>query len=532
MAATDGIEVRGPVTGRFAEILTPEALAFVARLQREWGPTRAALLQQRVERQAELDAGARLEFPAATRGVRAADWRVAPAPRDLERRWVEITGPTDRKMVINALNSGADVFMADFEDANTPTWSNMVQGQANLVDAIERTITFTSPEGKAYRLQERTATLLVRPRGWHLAERHVLVDGQPVAGGLFDFGLYFFHNARRLLARGSGPYFYLPKLESHREARLWNDVFVQAQDLLGLPRGTIRATVLVETIPAAFEMDEILHELREHSAGLNAGRWDYMFSLIKKFRAHRDFVLPDRAQVTMTVPFMRAYTELLVQTCHRRGAHALGGMAAFIPSRRDPQVNEVALARVREDKLRESGDGFDGTWVAHPDLVPVARAPFAERLGDRPHQLERQRPEVRVAPRDLLDVRVPGGTVTEAGLRNNVSVALQYLAAWLGGTGAVAIFNLMEDAATAEISRSQVWQWVRHGVRLHEGPAVTPELVRRLEREEIARIRRVGGDAGEAAGHYEAAAELFEAVALGEPFVEFLTLPAYERVDL
>jgi malate synthase len=532
MARVDAIDLLGPVEGRFGEILTREALGFVAELERALGPTRRALLQRRAERQAAFDAGAGLDFLPETRAIRERAWTVAPAPKDLERRWVELTGPAERKMVINALNSGADVFMADFEDANTPAWRNMVQGQVNLVDAVERTIEHRNPDGRVYRLNDTLATLLVRPRGWHLPERHLRVDGAPASGSLFDFGLYVFHNGRRLLERGSGPYFYLPKLESHLEARLWNDAFVLAEDRLGLPRGAIRGTVLVETIPAAFEMDEILWELREHSGGLNAGRWDYMFSLIKKFRARPEFTLPDRGQVTMTVPFMRAYTELLVKTCHRRGAHALGGMAAFIPSRRDAQVNEVALARVREDKVRESQDGFDGTWVAHPDLVPVAREPFARLLGHRAHQLERQRPEVVADARALLDVRVPGGTVTEAGLRNNVSVALQYLAAWLGGNGAVAIFNLMEDAATAEISRSQLWQWVRHGVSLVEGGRVTRELVRDLLGEELGKIRASVGEPAYAQGHYEAAREVLEAVALGEPFVEFLTLPASERIDL
>jgi malate synthase len=530
--ADAGAEIRGPVEARFGEILTPGALGFVAWLQRELEPTRAALLRRRAERQAEFDAGARLEFLPETRQVRDAAWTVAPAPKDLQRRWVELTGPAERKMIINALNSGADVFMADFEDAHTPSWRNMVQGQVNLVDAVRRAISHTNPDGRVYRLNEQVATLLVRPRGWHLVERHCQIDGAPVSGSLFDFGLYVFHNARELLERGTGPYFYLPKLEGHREARLWNDAFVLAESRLGLPRGAIRGTVLVETLPAALEMDEILWELRDHAGGLNAGRWDYMFSLIKKFRHAPEFVLPDRAQVTMTVPFMRAYTELLVQTCHRRGAHALGGMAAFIPSRRDPRVNEVALARVREDKVRESQDGFDGTWVAHPDLVPVAREPFARLLGDRPHQLERQRPEVAVDARALQDVRVPGGTITEAGLRNNVSVALQYLAAWLGGTGAVAIFNLMEDAATAEISRSQVWQWIRHGRRLVEGPPVTRELVRRIQAEELARIRDAVGEAAFGRAAYPDACALFEEVALGDRFVEFLTLPAYERIDL
>jgi len=532
MGRVEGIELRGPVEGRFVEILTPGALGLVALLQRELGSRRAALLRRRAERQAAFDAGARLDFLPETRAIREGTWRVAPAPAALERRWVEITGPAERKMVINALNSGADVFMADFEDANTPAWRNMVSGQVNLADAVQRAIEHTGPDGRTYRLHDQTATLLVRPRGWHLEERHFLVDGQPVAGGLFDFGLYVFHNARRLLDQGSGPFFYLPKLESHLEARLWNDAFVLAEDRLALPRGAIRGTVLVETIPAAFEMDEILYELRDHAGGLNAGRWDYMFSLIKKFRTAPSFVLPDRAQVTMTAPFLRAYTELLVKTCHHRGAHAIGGMAAFIPSRRDPTVNEIALARVREDKVRESQDGFDGTWVAHPDLVAVAREPFAGRLGGRPHQIARQRPEVTADARALLDVRIPGGTVTEAGLRNNVTVPIQYLAAWLGGLGAVAIFNLMEDAATAEISRSQVWQWVHHGVRLQEGPAVTPELVRRVAREELGKLRHALGDAAFTRGHFTAAAELFDAVALGEPFVEFLTLPASERIDL
>ncbi len=533
MTAIDlsGIEVQGPAVARAEEVLTPEALAFVARLHREFNPTRERLLAARRERQARLDAGERPDFLPETRAVREGDWRVAPAPKDLLDRRVEITGPVDRKMIINALNSGAKVYMADFEDANSPTWENCVGGQANLIDAVRRTIAFESPDGRVYRLNDETATLLVRPRGWHLEERHLRIDGQPAAAALVDFGLYFFHNAHELLARGTGPYFYLPKLESHLEARLWNDVFCFAQDALGVPRGTIRATVLVETILAAFEMEEILYELREHSGGLNAGRWDYIFSIIKKFRHRPDFVLPDRAQVTMTVPFMRAYTQLLVKTCHRRGAHAIGGMAAFIPSRRDPEVNRVALAKVREDKEREANDGFDGTWVAHPDLVPVAMAEFDKVLGARPNQIERQRDDVRVTAADLLDVRVPGGTITEAGLRNNVSVAIQYLESWLRGTGAVAIFNLMEDAATAEIARSQVWQWVRHGARLHEGPAVTRALVRAIEREELEKLRAALGAETYAAGRFADATNLFEQVALGEEFVEFLTIPAYALID-
>jgi malate synthase len=533
MTATgiEGVEVRGPAVARADEVLTPGALGFVAWLQREFNPTRLRLLARRAERQHRLDAGERPDFLPETRAVRDGDWRVAPVPRDLHDRRVEITGPVNRRMIINALNSGARAFMADFEDANTPTWANTVEGQANLIDAVRRIIAFDSPEGRTYRLGERIATLLVRPRGWHLPEKHVLVDGERMSASLFDFGLYFYHNARALLERGSGPYFYLPKLESHLEARLWNDVFVAAQDRLGVPRGSIKATVLVETILAAFEMEEILHELREHSAGLNAGRWDYIFSIIKKFGRRPEAVLPDRAQVTMTVPFMRAYTELLVRTCHKRGAHAIGGMAAFIPSRRDPAVNELALARVREDKVREAGDGFDGTWVAHPDLVPVATEVFDGVLGTRPNQVERRRDDVRVDAATLLDFRVPGGTVTEAGLRNNVGVGIQYLESWLRGVGAAAINNLMEDAATAEIARSQVWQWLHHGVPLHEGPRVTPELVTAIEREELAQVQEALGTEAYARGRFDGAAALFERVALAPSFVEFLTLPAYEQID-
>src|SRR2546426_400951 len=435
MASAQQVQLKHKVEGRMGEVLTAQALGFVGRLQREFGARRQELLRLRDERQARLDAGEMPQFLVTTSSVRDAEWKVAKAPKDLQDRRVEITGPTDRKMLINALNSGARVFMADFEDANSPTWSNLVEGQVNLIDAIERRINFTSPEGKEYRLNEKVATLLVRPRGWHLDERHVEVDGKPVSGSLFDFGLYFFHNAKRLLGKGSGPYFYLPKLESHLEARLWNDVFNLAQDEVGIPRGTIRATVLIETILAAFEMDEILYELRDHSAGLNAGRWDYIFSIIKKFSHRGDMLLPDRARVTMTVPFMRAYTELLVRTCHRRGAHAIGGMAAFIPSRRNPEGNKKALAAVADDKQRESGDGFDGTWVAHPDLVPTALAPFDAVLGDRPNQLDRSREDGSVAAADLLDVSVPGGEITEAGLESDVAVGLRYLTSWLGGNG-------------------------------------------------------------------------------------------------
>jgi malate synthase len=502
---TTAAEVVAPAD---AEILSPDALAFVELLQRELGPQRAELLGRRVERQRRLDVGERPDFLAETTGVREGDWRVAPPPRDLSDRRVEITGPVDRKMMINALNSGARVFMADFEDATSPGWANVVDGQRNLRDAVRRTIELDQ-NGKSYRLKEEIATLVVRPRGWHLPERHVLVDGEPVSASLFDFGLAVFHNAREQLDRGTGPYFYLPKLESHLEARLWNDAFLLAQDELGIPRGSIKATVLIETILAAFEMEEILWELREHSAGLNAGRWDYIFSVIKKFR-ETDFVLPDRAQVTMAVPFMRAYTDLLVRTCHRRGAHAIGGMAAFIPSRRDPEVNEVALTKVREDKERESGNGFDGTWVAHPDLVPVATEIFDGVLGTRENQVDRQREDVRVTADDLLDFEIPGADVTEAGLHTNVSVGVRYLHSWLNGVGAAAIDNLMEDAATAEISRSQVWQWVRHG---------------RFGRD------RVRAEVDSMRDGMEPAAELFERVALDEDFVEFLTLPAYELLD-
>jgi len=516
------IRVLGPKVEGFERILTPEALRFVADLQREFNPTRERLLRRRRERQAELDRGARPEFLSSTRRIRETDWKVAPTPKDLQRRWVEITGPTDRKMLINALNSGASTYMADFEDANAPTWGNMVTGQANLIDAVERTITLQTPE-KVYRLNEETAVLLVRPRGWHLVEKHVYLDGAPVSGSLFDFGLYIFHCAHRLLARGTGPYFYLPKLENHLEARLWNDVFSFAEDRLDLGRGTIKGTVLIEHILAAFEMDEILYELRDHCAGLNAGRWDYIFSIIKTFGTRPEFLFPDRAQVTMTVPFMRAYALLLVHTCHRRGAHALGGMAAFIPSRRDPQINEVALARVREDKVRESTDGFDGTWVAHPDLVPVAMEVFAGALGPRAHQVERLHRDLQVSAGDLIDVRVPGGEITEGGLRNNVSVALQYLESWLRGTGAAAIYNLMEDVATAEIARSQVWQWVHH-------KKFSPEQVRTIEDQELGKLRDAYGGASSRMKFGEAQ-QVFERVALGEPFAEFLTMVAYDRLD-
>ena len=458
--------------------------------------------------------------------VREAEWKVAPAPDDLERRWVEITGPVERKMMINALNSGADVFMADFEDSLSPTWSNVIDGHVNLQDAVRRTIEFRAPNGKEYRLNDRVATLLVRPRGWHLSEKHVEIDGERMSASLFDFGMYWYHNARDLLARGTGPYFYLPKLENHREARLWNDVFVFAQDALGIAQGTIRATVLIENVLAAFEMEEILYELRDHSAGLNAGRWDYIFSVIKKFRRADRHLLPDRSQVTMTAPFMRAYTDLLVRACHKRGAHAIGGMAAFIPSRRDSEVNERALAAVRADKIRESRDGFDGTWVAHPDLVPIAREVFHEVLGQRPHQKDRLREDVELDTDALIDVSIPHGRVTLDGVRQNVSVALQYLAAWLAGSGAVAINNLMEDTATAEISRAQLWQWRQHAAALENGRVMTDEIYREIRESELERLRSDGA----ADLPFDRAAGLLDSLVLAPEFIPFLTLPGYRHL--
>jgi malate synthase len=522
----DRIEIRGASLPDAERVLSREALEFVARLQRALGPRRQELLAAREAREARLGAGERPQLLAQTAEVRRADWQVAPAPADLEDRRVEITGPVDRKMMINALNSGAQVFMADFEDSLSPTWQNVVEGQANLIDAVRRTLGFTSPDGKQYALNAEVATLVVRPRGWHLEEKHMRVDGRPVSASLFDFGLYFFHNARELLARGSGPYFYLPKLESHLEARLWNDAFVLAQDALGIPQGSVRATVLIETILAAFEMDEILHELRDHAAGLNAGRWDYIFSVIKKFRDRDDMVLPDRAQVSMAVPFMAAYANLLVQTCHRRGAHAIGGMAAFIPSRRDPEVNERALAKVREDKDRESSQGFDGTWVAHPDLVPVAREVFDRVLGARPHQKQQRRTEVRVGGEQLLDVTIDGGRITHDGVAHNVGVALRYITAWLEGTGAVAIYNLMEDAATAEISRAQLWQWRRHGCRLEDGTRFNDAIYTSVRDEQLASVQEEGMWGTRAAE----AADLLDALVLSDTFVPFLTIPGYDRL--
>ncbi len=531
MTTHAGIELRGAMEPGFDEVLTPDALEFVAELQREFGSTRNEVLAARNERRARLAAGESLDFLPETAEIRSGEWKVAGVPEDMEQRWVEITGPTDRKMTINALNSGADGFMADFEDANAPTWNNMVEGHINLRDAIDRTIEYTGSDGRRYELGESPATLLVRPRGWHLPERHVLVDGEPIAGGLFDFGLYLFHCAPRLLDRGSAPYFYLPKLESHKEARLWNEVFEYAQDALGIDRGTIKATVLIETLPAAFEMDEILYELREHSAGLNAGRWDYIFSAIKCFPERPEMTLPDRGDVTMTVPFMRAYTELLAATCHKRGAHAMGGMAALIPSRKDEEANAKALEGVRADKEREVGQGYDGTWVAHPDLVPVAREVFEQGLNGEANQVARQREDVSVRAQDLLALSMTPGSITERGLRTNVSVGFQYVSFWLSGRGAAAINSLMEDAATAEISRSQIWQWVHHGAKLETGTTITRELVRAVLDEETTKIREAVGEETWRAGRPAETREIFERVALATQLVEFLTIPAYEYLD-
>jgi malate synthase len=519
------IDISGSAIAESPGVLTPEALGFLAGLAERFEPTRQALLERRKQRDAEIAAGAAYAFLSETSALRASEWQVAAAPRDLNRRHVEITGPVERKMIINALNSGADVFMADFEDSLSPTWENVVRGQANLSAAVRRSLEFAAPDGRVYRQNEQTATLVVRPRGWHLVEKHARLAGRPVSASLFDFGLYVFHNARELCARGSGPYFYLPKMESHLEARLWNDVFLAAQEALGLPRGSIRATVLIETLPAAFEMDEILYELREHASGLNAGRWDYLFSTIKKLRTRPGLAIVDRAQLSMTVPFMRAYTERLVQTCHRRGAHAMGGMAPFIPSRKNPEINAAALARVREDKLREVSDGFDGTWVAHPDLVPTAREVFDRALGEQAHQKSRQRDEVSVSAAQLQDIQVPGGSISELGLRNNISVSLQYLSAWFSGNGAVAIFNLMEDAATAEISRAQLWFWMHRGSRLNDGRSVTEALYQQLLLEEVAKLEGVSS-----IEHLGAARAQLDELVLSEHFSDFLTLSAYERL--
>lgn len=523
------VEITGPTALQQEDILTPAALEFLAQLHARFAPRRAELLGHRQDRRERIRAGQDLDFLPETRAVRENPaWRVAPPAPGLADRRVEITGPTDRKMTINAMNSGAKVWLADLEDANTPHWENVVGGQVNLRDAVRRTIDYTSPDGKRYELGETTPTIVVRPRGWHLTEKHMKVDRDPMVGALVDFGLYLFHNAHELVRRGSGPYFYLPKLESHLEARLWNDIFEFAQDALGLPRGTIRATVLIETVTAAFEMEEILYELREHSAGLNAGRWDYIFSLIKNFRTRGGrFVLPDRSAVTMTVPFMRAYTELLVRTCHRRGAHAIGGMAAFIPSK-DPEANTAAFEKVREDKRREANDGFDGSWVAHPGMVDVVREVFDDVLGERPNQLERLREDVHVRAADLLRIEATPGRITEAGLRTNIAVALRYLEAWLGGRGAVGIFGLMEDAATAEICRSQIWQWINTEAATEDGTLITTELVGQLVVEETDRLLAdIGGDDAARAARAQQARELFEMVALASDYPTFLTVPAY-----
>ncbi len=524
--SASNIEIKGELAPGFDTILTPAALAFVGSLHTEFDRRRRELLDRRAARQADIDAGRLPDFLPETRHIREGDWRIAPLPADLQDRRVEITGPVDRKMVINALNSGARTYMADFEDSHAPTWTNTLEGQVNLRDAVRREIAFAGPEGKPYRLNPQTATLIVRPRGWHLVEKHLLVDGRPVSGSLFDFGLFFFHNARQLIADGSGPYFYLPKMESHLEARLWNDVFVRAQALLGVPQGTIKATVLIETLPAAFEVDEILYELREHIAGLNCGRWDYIFSFIKRFKSVPGYLFPDRAQITMTRHCMHSYSLLVIKTCHRRGAHAIGGMAAQIPIKADPAANAAALAKVREDKRREAGDGHDGTWVAHPGLVALALEEF-DRLMPTANQVDRQRADVAVSAADLL--KLPAGTITEAGLRTNVSVGVQYMAHWLSGSGCVPLYNLMEDAATAEISRTQLWQWVHHPAAvLSDGRKVDLALFRAVLGEELDRIRDAVGVPAFAAGNYETAARLFDEIVARDSLDEFLTLRAYE----
>ncbi len=527
---TQGVALLAPAIGRAAQILSPEALAFVERLERRFRARRAEILDRRAQVQAAFDSGWRPDFLPETRAVRDGEWRVAAAPEDLRDRRVEITGPVERKLMINALTSGANVFMADFEDSLAPTWSNVIEGQMNMHDAVRRQMRHVaSGSGKVYELPRDgdLATLVVRPRGWHLVEKHVRIDGEPASASLFDFGLCFFHNARELVLRGSGPYFYLPKLEGHLEARLWNDVFVWAQEELGLPRGTVRATVLIETLPAAFEMEEILHELREHSSGLNCGRWDYIFSFIKKLRADPACVVPDRSSVGMDQPFLRAYSQLLIQTCHRRGAHAMGGMAAQIPIKDDEQRNQRALDRVRADKRREADDGHDGTWVAHPGLIPVARAEF-DRVLRGPHQMDRLREDVRVEARDLL--ATPAGRVTEAGLRLNLSVGLAYLESWLRGQGCVPIRDLMEDAATAEISRAQVWQWVRHGARLDDGRAVDADLVHRMLTEELARARADASAAGQQDGRHDLAAWILARLITSKDLADFLTVEAYKHL--
>ena len=531
MAALDlpvGVEINGAIKPGFEKVLTKEAVAFVADLQRKFNGRREELLAARLERQKRLDAGEKPDFLAATATIRESDWTVAPLPKDILDRRVEITGPVDRKMIINALNCGANVFMADFEDASTPTWANMIEGQYNLADAVRRQIDFVDPNnGRTYKLNDKIATLFVRPRGWHLLEKHVTVDGKPMSGSLFDFGLYFFHNAKEALARGTGPYFYLPKMENHLEARLWNDVFVHAQDALGVPQKSIKATVLIETILATYEMDEILWELKDHSAGLNCGRWDYIFSFIKKFREQEWSVLPDRGQVGMTSHFLRSYSKLLIKTCHRREVHAMGGMAAQIPIKNDPAANDEAMGRVRADKKREAGDGHDGTWVAHPGLVEIAKSEF-DAVMKEANQIARKRQDVNVTAADLI--KMPEGPKTEAGLRQNVAVGIGYVEAWLRGIGCVPLFNLMEDAATAEISRAQVWQWVRHAQKLDDGRLITKELVRQIVREELDKVKAQMGDDAYAKGRHEEAAQLMIDLVEQPQFYEFLTLPAYDRI--
>ena len=524
-----GVEITADITPAFADILTPEALAFVARLHRQFEGRRRELMAARDSRQAELDAGRLPDFLPQTASIRNGDWKIAPLPADLLDRRVEITGPVDRKMMINALNSGAKSFMADFEDSNCPSWENQISGQINVRDAYRKTISFASQEGKQYRLNDEIATLILRPRGWHLMEKHVKVDGEIVSGAIFDFALSFFHNIAYLQSIGSATYYYLPKMESHLEARLWNDIFVAAQNDLGIPQGTIKATVLIETVLAAFEMDEILYELREHSSGLNAGRWDYIFSCIKKFRVNRDFCLADRARITMTVPFMRAYALLLLKTCHKRNAPAIGGMAALIPIKNDPVKNEAAMAGIRADKQRDATDGYDGGWVAHPGLVPVAKAEFDAVLGSAPNQIEKQRDDISVTAADLLNFQ-PEAPITEAGLRMNINVGIQYLGSWISGNGCVPIHNLMEDAATAEISRSQIWQWIRSpkGV-LEDGRKVTTELFRELQADEVAKLKAEYGNKW--TRQYEDAARMFDLLTTSDDFVEFLTLPGYEYID-
>ncbi len=530
MLTKSTISITGEAVPQMEQILTPEALAFIEKLHVKFNPRRENLLEYRQTRQQEIDAGKPLDFLPETKHIRDGDWTIAPLPHDMQDRRVEITGPTNRKMLINALNSGAKMFMADLEDATAPNWFNVIDGQVNLADAVRRTINFEAPgTGKRYQLNAETAVLMVRPRGWHLLEKNIEIDGKPVSGSLVDFGLYFFHNAKELIARGSGPYFYLPKLESHLEARLWNDVFIFAQDELGIPQGTIRATVLIETILAAFEMDEILYELRDHSAGLNCGRWDYIFSVIKRMRNRPEYLFPDRSQVTMTVPFMRAYTQLCIQICHRRGAPALGGMAAQIPVKGDPEANEAAFQKVRDDKRREALDGHDGTWVAHPGMVAAAMAEFDAHM-PTPNQIAKPREPVHVTAQDLVEV--PKGTITEAGLRSNISVGIQYIAAWLSGNGAVPIHNLMEDAATAEISRSQVWQWIRHPQgKLDDGRKIDVSLFHEIAEQEDAKIRKAVGEAKYRSGHYEEARELFTQLTLQSDFAEFLTLPGYQLLN-